>query len=338
MPYMAKQNEIWKGVFSGVDLKEKIPQIVKELSEKTSFISDKLLSTSSWWSESTGIGAFHFNGMFEGNKAILKIQGVKPITSEVFMINSFAKQNKSKIIRPPYVYASFPWDDKKGYEAFVLEDVGTNLVVSPPTNEESVKKFFEYYKEYRSNCRNNPWLEKSDVQVNEVIKQRFNQWIEASYKVFPNHPLRENGDEKLIRQAVEVLVNNPKWLNLEFAHGHFSARDLFRVDNQIVVLSNLYWSWRTPCYDLVFAHHWFMYDLAGVDGIKPKYVEDQRNIWIKNMEKIAKDKTLLKYALLERAAAGLNLDALSIDIKKPISKYLVDRTREITTELIKELS
>ena len=335
---MAKQNEVWKGIFSGVDLKEKIPQIVEDLSKKTGFIPDKLLSTSSWWNESTGVGAFHLNGKFENNPSVLKIQGVKPQTSEVFMIESFKDQNESKIIRPPIVYASFPWDDEKGYEAFILEDVGTNLVVSPPTDEASVENFFKYYNEYRSKCRNKPWLEKSDIQLGKVIKSRFDQWIEASHKVFPNHPLREDGDEKLVKKAVDILTKNQKWLTLEFAHGHFSARDLFKVDNQIVILSNLYWSWRTPCYDLIFAYHWFMYDLANIEGIKPKNVEDQRNIWIKKMGEIAEDKTLLKYALLERAAAGLNLDALSIPTKRPIAKYLVDRTREITNDLIKELS
>lgn len=120
---MAQQNEVWKGIFSGVDLKEKIPQIVKELSEKTGFIPNKLLNTSSWWNESTGVGAFHLNGKFEGNSAVLKIQGVKPTTSEVFMIESFKNQNESRIVRPPKIYANFPWDDEKGYEAFVLEDV-----------------------------------------------------------------------------------------------------------------------------------------------------------------------------------------------------------------------
>lgn len=335
---MAQQNEVWKGIFSGVDLKEKIPQIVKELSEKTGFIPDKLLSTSSWWNESTGVGAFHLNGKFEGNSAVLKIQGVKPQTSEVFMIESFKNQNESEIVRPPIVYASFPWDEEKGYEAFVLEDVGTNLVVSPPTDEVAVENFFRYYKEYRSNCRNNPWLEKPDAQVGEIIKSRFDQWIEASKKVFPSHPLREKGDEKLIRQAVEVLTKNPKWLTLEFTHGHFSARDLFKVGGQIVVLSNLYWSWRTPCYDLVFAYHWFMYDLANVKEITPEIIEEQRKLWLDKIEENAKNKQLLKYALLERATAGLNLDALSIDIKKPNAKYLIDRTREITKDLIKELS
>lgn len=334
----SRQNEVWSGMNSGVDLRDKIPQIVREVAARSAFIPDKLLSTSSWWSESTGVGAFHFNGSFEGKPTVLKVQGVKPATSEVFMIESFEAQNKSRVIRPPLVYAKFPWDDKNGYEAFVLEDVGNNLVADLQPTPSQIDDFFHYYQEYRLNCRNKPWVEKPDTDLKEVVKNKFEEWIKASHKIFPDHPLRENGDEKIIRSAVDILTKNRAWLTVEFVHGHFSARDLFRVKDQIVVLSNLYWSWRTPYYDLIFAYHWRMYDLAQIKDITPGEVEAQRKLWLDKIESIAEDKTLLKYALLERAAAGLNLDALSVDTKKPIARHLVEHARKTAKELIKELS
>lgn len=165
-----KQNEVWSGLKAKIDLKQRIPQIVIEVSQKCDFIPNKILSTSSWWSESTGVGAFHFSGKFEGKSAILKVQGVKPATSEVYMINSFVKQNKSKIIRPPYVYASFPWDEEKKYEAFILEDVGKKLVAKVPTTKKEVDDFFNLYNEYRLNCINTPWVEKPNLDLSSVIK------------------------------------------------------------------------------------------------------------------------------------------------------------------------
>lgn len=335
------QNDVWSGVNSGVDLKKRIPQIVEEVSKKCAFVPNKLLSTSSWWSESTGVGAFHFEGEFDGKKCVLKVQGVKPATSEIEMVESFEAQNKSKFIRPPHIYAKFRWNEENGYEAFVLEDVGTSLVVKKPATKEQIEEFFKTYKEYRLNCRNNPWLEKPTTNIigmENIIKKRFEDWVKASHKIFPNHPLRETGDEKLIRRAVDILIKNHKWFDLEFVHGHFSARDLFKVNEQVIVLSNLYWSWRTQYYDLIFAYHWGIYDLAGVANITPDEVENQRKLWFDQIESIAEDKILLKYALLERAAAGLNLDGLSMDTKKPITKYIVRKTREITKELLKELS
>ena len=81
---------------------------------------DKLVSRSAWWGSSE-IGAFHYAGEFEGKKAVIKIQGVKPSLSEIYMIDSFTQTNESKIIRPPYLYTHLPWDDQKRYEALVLE-------------------------------------------------------------------------------------------------------------------------------------------------------------------------------------------------------------------------
>ena len=80
-----------------------------------------------------------------------------------------------------------------------------------------------------------------------------------------------------------------------------------------------------------------MYDLSGVEGITPDHIEAERKMWLEKITSIATDQRVLKCALLERAAAGLNLDALSVDTKMPTAKHLVERTREITSELIKEL-
>ena len=47
---------------------------------------------------------------------------------------------------------------------------------------------------------------------------------------------------------------------------------------------------------------------------------------------------LLNLALLERAAAGLNLDVLSADPEKPITKHLFEATRNQITKLLDEVS
>ena len=94
-------------------------------------------------------------------------------------------------------------------------------------------------------------------------------------------------------------------------------------------------------YDAVFGMHWFIYHLAEVDDITSKTVEEQRKLWFKKIESLPRVKThkkLYKLALLERAAAGLNLDALSVGFNKPISEYLVEATRQQVINLIDELS
>jgi hypothetical protein len=183
----------------------------------------------------------------------------------------------------------------------------------------------------------NPWLEEPKDSISGRITENFTKWKEASFKLYPTHPLRDNDDEKLIDKAVEILKKGYKNVGFEFQHGHFSEGDLYQKDNQIVLLSNLYWGWKPPLYDAVFGMHWFIYHLADIKDITPEIIEEQRKLWFEKIESlpgVKANKKLYKLALLERAAAGLNLDALSVDFNKPITKHLVEKTRAQVKNLI----
>ena len=83
-----------------------------------------------------------------------------------------------------------------------------------------------------------------------------------------------------------------------------------------------------------------MYDLAEVDGVNEEVYEEQRQQWLDALTWEAKSsdkKQLLRLALLERTAAGLNLDALLIDQQKPLAAYAVSKTRENLQLLLEEL-
>lgn len=325
---MDKQNTISHGLFDKTNLADRIESIVSELSKTSGFLPIKLISKSAWWG-SKEIGAFHYSGKYNGKNVVLKVQGVKPNTSEVLMINSFEKQNKSKIIRPPKIFWSQGWNDEKKYEAFILEQVKSNSIVSVPTNQEEVTKFFKIFDEYRINCLRKAWLQKPSMDIGSNNNEQFNKWREASFKIYPHHELREDSDQLLIDKAINKLKKGYQKVDWEFQHGHLSDGDFYEDEKgRIVVLSNLYWSWRAPYYDLIFAYHWFMYHLSNIDKISEKNVEEQRQLWLEEINKRASNKELLELALLERAAAGLNLDALSMNPKKAISKYLVNKTRD----------
>ena len=259
------------------------------------------------------------------------------------MINSFAEANRSATLRPPYLYESLPWDEEKSYEVLVLEFVDDHRIIQTPTTEVQVKRFFELYRDYRKNCLHSPWVDKPEGTISAGIVHKFKKWREISYKIYPEHPLRKDGDNDLIDDAVKTLEVGYKGVEPEFMHGHFSEGDLYQVGDHVVVLSNLYWSWRQPLYDAIFGYHWFMYHLNTVDGITPDEVERQRAIWFSEIEALPQvqsdeGKRLLNLALLERAAAGLNLDGLSSDLNKPISNYLMEVTRVQIKSLLKELS
>jgi hypothetical protein len=324
-----RQNEISQGYLNGSDLGMREKQTLNDACDKTGFIPDKLISRSSWWG-SNEIGAFHYAGEFAGKPAVLKVQGVKPAASEADLIKGFSTINKSKLIRAPYIYAAIPWDEKNRYEAIVLEQVQGEKVITAPTDISQINRFFEVYQDYRANCLHSPWVEKPKLSAALLIKANFTKWREISNKLYPNHPLREAGDAVLIDQALSVLEQGYQNIDLEFMHGHFSTEDLYQTADHVVILSNLYWSWRPPLYDAVFGYHWFMYHLGSLEGINPEQIEQQRSLWlsaIESLPQVQANPTLLKLALLERAAAGLNLDVLSADPERPITSYLINRSR-----------
>lgn len=337
-----EQNEISHRYLEGSDLGEREQEVLKDASARTGFVATELIGRSAWWGSSE-IGAFHYAGTFDGKEAVLKIQGVKPSVSEIYMIESFAATNRSEVIRPPHLYASIPWNDEKRYEALVLEFIDGQKVIQTPTTEVQVRRFFELYRDYRDKCLHSPWVDKPKGTISAGIVEKFKRWREASFKIYPEHPLRKDSDIDLIDTAVKKLELGYEGVEPEFMHGHFSEGDLYQVGDQVVVLSNLYWSWRQPFYDAIFGYHWFMYRLNIVGGITPEEVEQQRTIWLSEIETLPQAQSeegrrLLNLALLERAAAGLNLDGLISDPNKPISAYLMESTRNQIRKLLEKLS
>lgn len=332
-----------KSFISGADMSAKEKEILADIISRTGFKPKKVIWRSSYWGTAQ-IGAVHYQGTFKGEPSVLKIQGVKPEISEIYMVEQFAAQNRSQVIRPPKLFATILWDEAKHYEALIMEHVTGKKVLQSGKlqSRKNISKFFDYYQEYRENCLpQEPWLS----QPGEVDwDQNLQNLISASKKAYPNHPFREPTDERFVTKAAGLLTKIYQNVSLEFIHGHFSVEDLVYQNKEVVLFSNLFWKWKHPFYDAVFGYHWFMYELAHVKGIKPVQVEKQRKIWLSELsslpwaKKSPKNKKLLKAALLERAIAGLIIDSFLVDPKKPIAEYLTQSTREQIEKLSRELS
>jgi len=325
-----KQNFVSAFYFADSDLANKVEKILELIIDQTGFQVDQLVQKSSWWN-SKQIGAIHYRGTYQKRPAVLKIQGVKPITSEAEMIRAFAQQNHSQIIRPPQLYAVLPWDEKLEFEALIMEAVSREKVVHLPPQAGDLEKFFVLYTEYRSNCLNQPWLDKPDIALAEQTAKNFLHWQKISLELHASHPLKKAGDQKLIAKGVKKLCEQLANIkaNWQFMHGHFSTRDLHQAGNEVILLSNLYWSWRMPFYDAVFGYHWYQYDLAN-SAIELETLLEQKKTW-KNyiLNKIPQNEAelkLLNLAFMDRALAGLNLDGLLTPTEK--SRALMELTRE----------
>lgn len=327
------QNEISQTISGGSDLHLRMEAVLADAAEATGFVPERLLSKSSWWG-SEQIGAFHYAGTHEGRQAVLKVQGVKPVTSEIYMLVEFAKQNKSTFIRPPLVYASKLWNDTDRYEAIVMEDVQGEKLVSYPGTVTEIKKFFTVYEEYKRNCITTPWITKPDGTIRDAIPKTLGKWQQKSISIYPSHPYRKSSDTELIEQATIALKSGYETVNLEFQHGHFSVNDLYKAGEEIVLLSNLYWSWRLPFADRVFAAEWYKYNVVqNVPGLTVSEWENIRAVWLEYIDKSIifennENLRLLRLAQLERSTAGLVIDALTVDPKLPLAEFVVERTRQ----------
>lgn len=296
------------------DLLYREENILLEIKNETGFEVQKTLWKSDYYG-SGKIGAINYQGKYQDKSAVLKIQGAKPQISEIKMIEAFRAQNKSRIIRPPRIYWSQLWDKNKNYEAFIMEEATGKKIITESTipTEAQIKSFFELYLEYKNNCLQKPWLPKPQKTI--FIAPEIEKTWEMSKKIKPKCRFRLESDLDLAKEAASVLEKITTKTELVFQHGHFSVNDLITKGNSVIIFSNLFWKWKNPFYDAVFAYHWFIYSLAKIDDLSLATIENQRKIWLKEIYALAKDetdKTLISAALLERAIAGLLLDSFGL--------------------------
>ncbi len=325
-----KQNEVSSGSFQ--DLRQDIEVITKDIEIKTGFKSSKIFQKSHYW-KGNKFGAFFTKGIYQNKSANLKVQLAKLNNSEVDFISEFKKHNQSKIIRPPHLYAFLRWDDKLKYEALILEDIESKPIIKVPCNQKEINIFFEIYQEYKRNCLI-PWLDKPDISIPKAIENRFFKWKKIRQDQFPKYPFFNSNDEKLIEKAISVLIDKYKNIDWVFAHGHFGHKDIYPVNNQFILLSNLFWSWRAPFYDAVFAHNWFLCELSKFSSEK---ILEQNKLWLNKIYQQSTDQKLINLALLERATARLNLDAFTCNPKNISTEFIFELTHQQIKTLIKDL-
>lgn len=324
--------------FEGRDLKNRWKKILTYIEKSEKFIPKKGTFRKSIWWKTGKVGAVFLEGNIKrdgkNTSAILKIQGVRPETSEYEMIKAFGKHNKSRIIRPPEVYVYVPWDEDKQFEALIFEKVDGKPVIThnPPTDEE-LNRFFDLYHEYREKCRRTAWVEKPKYSYSEHV----DRWLTMSEKQRKKDKLGMPGDWELMERGIEIVEREIKTSGLEFVHGHLTSGDLIEISKgDVVLFSNLFWGWRVPFYDAVFEYHWKMLWLARVRNLTSDMMETERKRWMDKLNFIPQRK--LNLALLERAVPALMVDRIFLDWKKESTAIVVEGCRKELRRLIRSFS
>lgn len=282
---------------------------------------------SKWWN-SSGVGAVSVRGMFEGKPALLKVQLVKPTTRESVMMECFASAFRGTGIRPPYVYVTIPANEFMDGEAMVMEDVAQfRLVSSSSFSQDSIGRFIDSYWRYRAGLSGIvPWVEAPLGDAATRITSSFARFRAIRRRLYPEGNWITQKDEDLLDYGISTLEHVYAGVPLVFMHGHFSTRDVYAVKDELVLLSNLYWTWRPPLYDLVFGYHWRRIAITAQSGDAVILENDWWQAAMKRQIGVGEKRWYLA-ALLERSLATLNLDGASLFKTHP--EYLSRIRQEI---------
>lgn len=340
-----RQNEFSDGYSQNVDMRLREDEIIDFIKEEMGFKPDEVISRSTWWgSERTG--AFQCSGAYEGKQSILKIQGVKPMTSEIDALEAIANaENPHATIRAPHLYANRRWDDDKKFEALIVERILSPKLINLPTTQDEVKKFFDLYKNYVQYLNPTPWVSFPDKSPADMAREKVEDQRSTAGELYPDYPYRQSDDEHLIGEGLRAVTENLNGLPLTFQHSHISTDDVFLPndeDPRYIFTSNFVWGWTTPFKDALQARHHFPRLLIDRGGkLTPDIVDEQTSWWDEQLELLSKtddEKRYMNVARLDLALGALGIDNLTLDPSNSLAPYLMESTRSYIKELIDKLS
>lgn len=243
-------NKITEKYFSQKDFSRREKEVLAEITKKSGFVVDEEIYRGVIY-ERTKVGSLIYRGRWRKKPAVLKIQGLKPEVDEGRMIRLLNAQNQSRIVRAPRLYAHQPWSAKRGYGYLIIEYIDAPKIFKMPfAAPEQMNEFARFYQEYRTSVLTSPWLEPEDSDSLSFTVRRIEHWREISES---KKRLRLQDYAPCLMRYYPIAVEHLPSIPMTFCHGHLSAEDVFRLpDGSLVILSNLFWSYRPQYYDLAF--------------------------------------------------------------------------------------
>jgi hypothetical protein len=238
-------------------------RVLRDISRKTQFHVEKEIFRGQIYDKNV-VGSLIYRGTWEGKPAVLKIQGLHPEIDEIDIIEKFNRQNRSAKIRLPRLYLGSRWNARDGYGFLLLEYVVAPKIYQPPfANREQQRSFCAFYQEYKARCVRTSLFPPEPSETSSLVftTQRVSHWTKVAHAKgdLTNDGIRLT--ETFLTLAGRHLPSIP----MEFMHGHLTYDDIFQVsENEYVLMSNLFWSYRPANYDAAF-HLW-----AGIKSIRTK--------------------------------------------------------------------
>jgi len=240
-------NKITEKYFTQKDFSKNLTPILKHITYKTGFCIGQEIWRGLIY-DNDKVGSIIFSGKYKSKPAILKIQGLKPELDEIDIYRSFSLYNKSTKIRLPSLYASHRWNKRDGFGYLIQEPLtGKPIFKMPLATQGQINSFASFYNEYRTKTVVRPFW-KTKIEPQKFFTSRLNNWI----KICQHKKLWDTKEMASRVEQFKKLISATKPIPFVFSHGHLTANDIYQQNNQFMLLSNLFWSWRPKYYDLAF--------------------------------------------------------------------------------------
>ncbi len=304
--------------------------LIKQIIARTNFQIEKEIFCGKIYNQNK-IGSLIYKGTWQSKPAVLKIQILQPDIDEIDIINKFNHQNKSTRIRLPKLYRGSKWNRNDNYGYLILEYINAAPIYqSPFANPKQIQDFSDFYQEYKTKCLNQPLFKKELNEESSLVftAQRISHWIKIAQDKNYLSKTKIKNTEKFLSLAGQYLP----LIKMEFMHGHLTNKDIFKIsDDEYVLMSNLFWSYRPEFYDTTF-HLWNgindLRDLKTTSNQVIKYIQN----WLRAYKKlpiIKQDSDFeRKFNLMmaERCLGSLLIDIQNIHYDSHRDKFVIHLT------------
>src|SRR3989339_134756 len=329
-------NKITEKYFEHTNFSDHEKKVFDEITAKIHFQSEKEIFRGQIYDKDK-VGSVIYKGAWQDKPAVLKIQGLQPDVDEIDLFGRFNNQNKSAKIRLPKLYNGSRWNKNDGYGYLLLEYVDAPQIYQPPfANQEQIKDFCALYQEYKTTCLRAPFVEREPNEHSSLVftAQRVLYWA----KIAQTKGYLTEVEVKNVEQFLSLAGRHLPSIKMEFMHGHFTYNDIFKLsDQEYVLMSNLFWSYRPEFYDTTF-HLWAGIKSLRDQSVSVEYVIEYLHNWLEEYKKLP---IVMQDADFERKfnmmMAERCIGALLVDIQN--QHYDSERSNFIAslTELFRDL-
>lgn len=160
----------------GFILYEKREQVIADVTKRTGFMIDEEYYKGTVY-DNKRVRSLIYKGTYHGSNAMLKLQGLRVDSDEEQIMNSFNRQNLSKLIRLPEVYKSQRWTQKKGYGYMIMEYVPQKRVFDVPfATKQQMTDFAKFYQEYRTKAVTKQFIKQGKADPIAATFEKVDFW------------------------------------------------------------------------------------------------------------------------------------------------------------------